>query len=137
MSKKRTNMLLKTIVIWLLLMILAIGNAAVRTTILTPWIGEQIGHIMSTIILCVIIFLVTWFFLLWINPVSARNALCIGLIWFIMTIAFEFMAGHYLFGNSWSKLFADYNIFKGRIWIFVLLTNLLSPRIVFVLRQIK
>ena len=39
------------------------------------------------------------------------------------------LAGHYVFGNSWYKLFADYNILKVRIWSLVLLTILLAPYI--------
>ena len=130
-------MILRTIIIWFLLMILAIGNAGIRTSIFTPKYGESTGHVISTILLCLIIFIVTWFSIGWINPPSARAAFFIGLIWFVMTVAFEFLAGHYLFGNSWDKLFADYNVLKGRIWSLVLITNLLSPRIVYSLKQMR
>ena len=50
-----------------------------------------------------------------------------GAIWFCLTITFEFAAGHYVFGNPWEKLLADYNILEGRIWSLVLLTILLAP----------
>lgn len=52
-----------------------------------------------------------------------------GVIWLFSTIAFEFIAEHYVFGNSWEKLLADYNLFEGRIWSLVLLTILLAPYI--------
>lgn len=44
-----------------------------------------------------------------------------------MTIAFEFLAGHYVFGHPRQTLIADYDVFQGRIWILVLLANLLAP----------
>ena len=47
-----------------------------------------------------------------------------GIMWVALTVAFEFLAGHYVFGNSWKRLTADYNVFRGRIWILVLLTAL-------------
>jgi hypothetical protein len=50
-----------------------------------------------------------------------------GTIWVIMTICFEFLAGHYVFGNSWDHLIADYNILKGRIWMFIPITTFVSP----------
>jgi hypothetical protein len=30
-------------------------------------------------------------------------------------VLFEFGFGHYTAGDSWSRLFTDYNIFKGRL----------------------
>ncbi|MGQ9625254.1 MAG: hypothetical protein ACUVT9_07815 [Candidatus Bathycorpusculaceae bacterium] len=48
---------------------------------------------------------------------------------------FEFIAGHYVFGNSWEKLLADYNLLEGRLWSLVLLTILIAPYIANKLRQ--
>jgi hypothetical protein len=44
-----------------------------------------------------------------------------------LTLAFEFLAGHYLFGNPWSKLLADYNLLRGHIWVLVLITTAFGP----------
>ncbi len=52
-----------------------------------------------------------------------------GLIWLLLTIFFEFIAGHYIFGNPWDRIVGDYNILKGRIWSLVLLTTFLAPYI--------
>jgi hypothetical protein len=46
-----------------------------------------------------------------------------------LTLAFEFLAGHYLFGNPWSRLLEDYDVFRGRIWILVLITTAVAPRL--------
>ena len=58
----------------------------------------------------------------------------IGAGWVVLTLAFEFLAGHYLFANSWERLLADYNVAQGRIWILVLITTLLAPVVVYRLR---
>jgi hypothetical protein len=58
---------------------------------------------------------------------AVRDAFLVGLLWVVLTVAFEFLAGHYIFGNSWETLLADYNVFRGRVWLLVLLTNLLAP----------
>ena len=44
-----------------------------------------------------------------------------------LTIAFEFLFGHYIAGHAWSKLFQDYNILAGRVWAVVLLWVALAP----------
>ena len=47
--------------------------------------------------------------------------------WVAPTVGFEFLAGHYVFGNGWERLIADYNVFRGRIWILVLAANIFAP----------
>lgn len=37
--------------------------------------------------------------------------------------------------NPWEKLLADYNIFAGRLWILVLLNNLLAPLLAFKIQK--
>jgi hypothetical protein len=46
-----------------------------------------------------------------------------------MTVAFEFLAGHYIFGSPWDRLLEDYNLFGGRIWLLVLATSAFAPLI--------
>ena len=42
-------------------------------------------------------------------------------------MAFEFSFGHFVAGHSWSRLFQDYNLFAGRLWVLVLLWLTLAP----------
>jgi hypothetical protein len=46
-----------------------------------------------------------------------------------------FLGSHYLFGNPWQRLLADYNLAQGRIWVLVPLATLVAPVIAFALRQ--
>ena len=48
----------------------------------------------------------------------------------MLTLAFEFLAGHFLFRNTWERLLADYNLAQGRVWILVLVTTLVTPVLV-------
>jgi len=113
---------------WLLFMVLAIINAGVREGVYKPAVGDLAAHQISTIIFVTVILVVTYLLLKFSNlELSDSGALIMGSIWLVSTILFEFIAGHYVFGNSWEKLFADYNILRGRIWSLVLLTTFLSP----------
>ena len=121
---------LRSIAVWCLFVVLAIMNGALRTTLLTPWLGELRSHITSTVMLCVAILLVTWLTIGWLRPSNLREALFTGGAWALMTAAFEFLAGHYVFGSPWTTLFADYDLFAGRVWILVLVTTAFAPFLV-------
>jgi hypothetical protein len=120
-------MLRRSFVVWLGLLVLAIANAGLREALITPSMGASAGHVISTITLCVAILVLSWLTIRWIRPQSSREAWALGGLWFGLTVAFEFLAGHYLFGNPWSRLLEDYNVFRGRVWVFVLLTTALAP----------
>jgi hypothetical protein len=49
-------------------------------------------------------------------------------LWLGLTLAFEFLVGHYAFGTSWNELLADYDILNGRLWLLVLVAALTAPR---------
>lgn len=82
---------------------------------------------ISTIALCALIVLVTWLGIGWIGPSTSRAALRVGSVWLVLTLAFEFLAGHYLFHKSWAALLDDYDVGRGRIWVLVLVTTVLAP----------
>ncbi|HQJ08016.1 MAG TPA: hypothetical protein PLF54_03365 [Deltaproteobacteria bacterium] len=82
---------------------------------------------ISTVIFCILSFFLIWLLLPWIGPKNRRQLWQIGITWLGSTVAFEFVAGRYVFGNSWERLLADYNVFRGRLWIAVLLVELLGP----------
>jgi len=65
---------------------------------------------------------------------SAAQAWTIGLLWLVMTVAFEFGFGHYVAGHSWNRLLADYNIFNGRVWSLFLVWVTILPYVIFQLR---
>lgn len=120
----------RAFVIWIVLLGLAIANGGVRERILIPRVGDNAGRALSTLTLSVAILLLTWFSLRWIHPLSSRDVWTIGGLWLALTLAFEFLAGHFLFRKQWSELLADYNVFAGRIWMLVLVVTALAPYLV-------
>jgi hypothetical protein len=120
---------LRSTVVWFLFLFLAVMNGGFRDAVLTPRLGEVGGHITSTILLCTAMLVVTWLTIEWIRPAKSTEALLIGGGWVLMTVAFEFLVGHYVFENPWDRLVADYNLFGGRIWLLVLATSAFAPLI--------
>ena len=131
------KMITVTLGTWFLFMILAIINAGIRNGVYKPIVGDLTAHQISTLIFAIVIFVVTYLILRFSDlNLSDSQALFIGITWVILTIGFEFIAGHYAFGNSWEKLLADYNILNGRIWSLVLLIEFIAPLLSnFILRR--
>ena len=117
----------KAVVIWLVLMCGAIANGAVRIKFIIPVTSEAVGHVISTVLLCAIILVVTRGAIGWMAPASAQQAFAIGTLWLLMTLAFEFGVGRFVSHRTWTELLADYNVFKGRVWVAVPIITFLAP----------
>lgn len=90
-------------------------------------IGEQTAHVISSIILAVLVFLVASFFIRAKSITAPNKLLLIGGFWVILTMFFEYLFFHYGGGEPSSQLLADYNVSKGRIFVLVLLSQFLLP----------
>jgi hypothetical protein len=113
--------------VWLLIVLVAVINGGIRQASISPRTGDTAGHAISTVTLCAAILLLCWGTIGWMRPTTTRVAWSIGALWVTLTLAFEFLAGHYVFGTPWRQLLADYNIFRGRIWVLVLVTTATAP----------
>ena len=127
-------MVLRAIIVWVLLAVVGVANGVFRGAFLAKRIGDHPAHLLATLILCVLMFLLALVTIRWIGPHTMLQATLVGLLWALLTVSFEFLAGHYLFGNSWSRLLADYNVLRGRIWVLVPIVLFLAPRWAFRLR---
>jgi hypothetical protein len=120
-------MIYRALTIWAVLLVFAMLIGGGKVAFIIPKLGEHIGQIIGTLIFCPVIFVVTWYSIRWINPNGIRDAIVVGILWLILTEAFEFLAGRYLFEKSWEQLFYEYQIWEGRIWVLILVTLLASP----------
>lgn len=127
-------MISRAVLGWLAILGLAMLNGAFREALLIPRIGDR-AAIISPLLLSVLIVVATAVLLPWIRPGTAREAWSVGIFWLGLTLAFEFLAGHYLFGDPWAKLLAEYNVARGRLWVVVPLTALLAPVVTYALRH--
>jgi hypothetical protein len=118
----------RTLVVWLAMLATASLNGFVRDTWLTPGLGELGGRALSTVTLSLLVVLLSWLTVRWIGPRTGHDAWAIGGVWLVLTLAFEFLAGHYLFQAPWTRLLEDYNLARGRVWPLVLLTIVLAPQ---------
>ena len=120
-------MFLTALIPWFLLVILAILNGFIRQKFIFPKVGEQKAHVIGTIIFLILQFVLIFVYVKMSLIRESSILLEVGVFWVILTVLFEFGFGHYIMKHPWSKLLADYNIFKGRIWLLVLINNIFAP----------
>jgi hypothetical protein len=65
------------------------------------------------------------------HPLPSRAAAVrVGAAWAAGSIAFEFIAGHYVNGDSWSTLLQAYDVTTGHVWLAVPLWIASAPLVI-------
>jgi hypothetical protein len=116
-------------------MCIAIANGLLRQSVISQIFSELTAHQISTFTAILFMFLAVWLVQKIWPLASAKQAWQIGLIWLAMTIAFEFIFGHFVVGHSWERLLHDYNLFRGRIWVLFLIAITSLPYVVYSLAR--
>ena len=119
--------MIKSIGIWLLIVIAAIINGAIREKLLTPLIGAHLSLPISGITLSVLVFVITYFALPLLDNVKSKVYITIGLFWIILTLAFEYLFGHYVMGMPWHEINHVFELQNGNLFTVVLIVTALSP----------
>jgi hypothetical protein len=117
----------KYVIAWAPMVVIAVANAAVREWWYAKRVTELRAHQISTASALVLLGAYIWVIIRLWPPESPKEALAVGLMWLVLTVAFEFLFGHYGARHSWSRLLHDYNILAGRVWALVLLWVAIAP----------
>ena len=115
------------ILAWFPMVIIAIANGALRDGWYGRYMRELRAHQLSTLTGVILFGIYIGAIMRFWTPASAGQAVAIGLIWFVMTLLFEFGFGHYVAGHSWQRLRRDYNLKKGRVWPVILVWVAAAP----------
>lgn len=130
------SLALKSVLAWIVLLAIMIGNGMVRVGVLQPRLGEDAARQLASLLAIVIVFAAAWIFVrIILRTASRRELITVGLLWLALTIAFEFSFGRLVVGASWETLLADYNVLNGRLWLFVLLSTLVAPLLCGIARE--
>lgn len=121
----------KILAAWFAMLLVSVANGAIRDFSYGKHMGELAAHQLSTAASVLLLGVVMRGFTRVCPPASGREAISIGLLWLVLTVAFEFFFFHYAGGHTWSELLANYNISKGRIWPVVLIWIAIAPHVYF------
>jgi hypothetical protein len=117
----------KAVLAWLLLFVVMFANGAIRVVILQPQLGEDRARQVASLSGVALVLIVSWLFARYAPEARSSHLLWVGVAWLVSTVAFEFGFGHFVSGQSWSALLADYNIMRGRLWSLILVSVCLGP----------
>ena len=121
----------KYLAAWLVMLLVAVANGAVREITYGLYVDELTAHQISTATGILLLGLVIWLCSAVIPVASGRQAVSLGLFWAALTVAFEFVFFYFIGGHSWSELLANYNVGQGRVWVFVVLWIAVAPWLFF------
>jgi hypothetical protein len=125
----------RLILAWVGLVPLMIANGVARVSLYGPLMSELSAHQVSSATGVALLVTYTWLVFPWLRLDSARAAWGAGGLWLVMTVAFEFLFGHFVAGNSWARLLQDYDLSEGRVWLLVLVAIVVVPRLIFQVRH--
>ncbi len=116
---------------WFGLVVLAIVNGFIRERGYGRFMPELAAHQVSTLTGICLFGCYTWILTRTWPIGSSAQALAIGVLWLLLAVAFEFIFGHYVMGHPWKRLFHDYNLFRGRLWVLILIWTGVAPYVFF------
>jgi uridine phosphorylase len=104
-------MRIKYTLAWFPMVLIAILNGVLRQSWYANYMSDLRAHQISTLTAILLFGIYIWALTRIWKLESAAQALVVGLIWLGLTVAFEFLFGHFAAGHPWRRLLQDYNLF--------------------------
>lgn len=124
----------KAVGLWLVVLLAAVANAALREKLLASWLGRGPSLPVSGLILSGLILLISCVTMPFIGSSSEAVYDQVGLLWFVLTLSCELLMGRFLMKKPWPLIFQVFNLKKGDLFSLVLIATLASPRLAAELR---
>jgi len=128
---------LRYVLLWVPMLVIAVANGALRQATFAKSMPELRAHQLSTLIGSALIGLFVWLVVRAWPPSSGGQALRIGLVWLLLTVAFESFMGLVLERRTLAQVLHAYNLFAGRVWVLFLVWLTVSPWVFFHLRHAR
>jgi hypothetical protein len=117
--------LLRAVITWLGILILAIANGGLREAVLIPRFGQQAGLVASGMLLALLVLAAAFATIRWIG-VPGRGW-DVGGLWLVLTLLFELSFGRLVQHKSGAEILRAYTFADGNTWPLVLLAVAAAP----------
>lgn len=128
-TDKQWRIAIRSLAIWFVLIALEIVHGILRGIVLVPFVGEFRSNQIGVFTGSAIILAVAYFAIRWIGTQRPHQLLLVGLIWLVLTVAFEVLFGRFVVELPWERIAADYNLLGGGLMPLGLLFLFVSPMV--------
>ncbi len=118
------------------MVVAAIINGMIRDKVIKQLIGEALSLFISGITLSGMVFLIAFLFVPHIGLSNPSSYMLVGLSWLGLTLAFEYLFGHYVLGKPWREINQVFNLAKGNLFTIVVFVTAISPWLVAKLKNL-
>lgn len=106
---------LKSVLIWLIFILVESLNGTIRTFWLVPIVGDPLAHQLSFATGMLIVLAIALLFIRWLKVSRVPQLLSVGVLWMVLTLAFEIVLGRVVLNYSWGESTSDYDARQGRL----------------------
>jgi len=118
---------LRVVGIWLLILVCAVLNGALREMVFLPNLPRTLSFVLSGVLLSVCVLGVAGWLIASLGVLTSGQYWGVGALWVAMTLAFEFGFGGWVRGLPWQELLGAYTFKDGNIWPLVLVVVFIAP----------
>ena len=111
-------------------------HGVLRTLLVTPSLGDLRARQAALPVAAALILAISLLTTRWLNARTRGAQLCVGVLWALLTLGFEFGLGVFL-GYSMDRITQDYNPMQGGFMAFGLAFMALGPLIAARLRRLR
>lgn len=124
----------RSLLIWLLIIIIETINGTTRDVFLSPVIGGRAAKAVSFGTAILLVTSITYLSIYWIRASNAVELLGVGILWALLTFAFEIVISVGVAGRTWERSMADLNPFSEGLMGFGLIFLVFVPLFIYRIR---
>lgn len=129
------KVMLRGLVVWVGIIGVEVLHGIARTLFLAPALGDFRARQVAVFTGSFLIVLVATLTINWLRPANVREAVAVGLLWLVLTVAFEIVFGRFVVHASWTRIASDYDLRHGGLLPIGLLVLAGAPLIAARLRR--
>ena len=130
------KLLVRGVAVWCCIILVEVCHGIARTMLLEPVVGDFRARQIAVFTGSLLILVVAALCIRWIRPARAGDAVTVGFVWLILTVAFELAFGRYIVHATWSRIASDYDLLNGGLLAIGLVVLTAAPLVAAKLRHV-
>lgn len=123
------RLFIRALLVWLALIGVEVVHGTLRAIFLLPVVGDHRSRQIGVFTGSVLILVVASLLFPWLHTTAEKSLILVGVLWVVVTVAFAFSFGHYVFGRSWEDVASDYDPGQGGFLLIGMAVLMFAPMI--------